>query len=1259
MSHELEVDDILIPRPQPQPRGRRTVPQKPHRQNSKKSGGFMKFMAGVFLILAVLVVVLSLADIGGSAILAMAQKYLDENYKISLNAEKMTGNPIKGYTLHNFEIADGNNNQKILSAGFLSGHVSFPALLKGKIRLAEIALGGMEADVDNLLKTVNSLKDKISFTPSQPNSSSFIKPAYAEEENKNAMPDIPLDRFILKDSKFSSRYGVAEVNEIDADLISFNIDVDGNINGLPLKGDIDMGEKAGFTAVNKTEINLGSGKILATGGLFDNKLDLHASFENLDLSEMTALYPEMLNAKDFSGKTNFNADVLGTLDNPKISGNFDYKGSKIYGFPVERASANISYSDNRLAVNNIQANALNVPIQGEIAVTNRPNEITSVMIKLDGTEANLDGLDKILKIPELKTLSGKVETFNANISGPVNALNGLVNFTAPKISYEGKAVTNIKAQLKLAKSDTANVDGKFNFEGANGFLQGTIASMLINPKFNLTAKLANLDVKRIEYMIPDARDYKLSGIITAAATLKGNIANPVVTGSLTSPAFSGFDQKITKPVINFEFANKTLTLSKTEGTLNGMPINLSGTVGPLPSSNPNLNINATIAMSPANLKAYVPDINNYSLKGTVNAGIKIQGSANNPSIKLLASSQNLQAMDMITAKDIELTTTAGGDLTKLEKININASAKSIIASGVTFNGVNAAINKNGDKISLDTLKASNGAGTITGSGTASASGKEPLNFNFNFNKLSLASLASASGVDVKGDLSGSLKISGANDNPEIFFNAGIPSLNAMGFALNNIVADMSGNTKNLKFNKVTAEVEGAELVALGNVQFSPLKYNIALSGNNIKLENLLREMPDMKDKLSGSAGLTFNLNGNEKGTTGKGTLTSQAIKAFGLNLSKINVPLSYTGNSFASNNATANFYGGTAKNTFNFDIKNMKFTDNIEASGIDVNSLIQDAAGGLEGKITGSGKFSMKINGAVKDAVSYSGTGNFSMGEGAISGFKWLDLFTKIHNSKGIRYASVNAPLALQTGKLLIKSGSIANAYNKDPIYTYAKLIKDGVINFGGKEPTIDFITESNINYQLINAIQGGSKGGLDALFKGGVSSLQDGLKAFLTGGMAGAEKVASTGDFRIINLRISGKAASPSFSGLKIGPSTLKQEEQNKAQTADTKDTKKEDFKEKVINRAVDIILPTNNSDTKKKVEEAIKKNLPNIAPKTQQQNNGTAQPSSATPTAPTQKKSIEDAIKSGLQDALKDPKNQERLKQELQKGLGGLFKR
>lgn len=1182
----------------------------------------MKFMLGIFLVLVVLGGIFSFADIGGNMILELAKNYLNNELGLTLKAESITGNPVKGYRLNNFELADDKGNE-ILAAGFLSGRVNFAALLKGKIKLAEISLGGLNMDVDTLLATIENLKlpeDKAASSSSP------------DEEEPSGLSDIPVDRVSLRDSRLTSQFGTLDIREIGADLDNLNIDIDAAVNGLALKGTADLSRSAGLTAINRSDIAFGSGKIIATGGLVNDMLDIHATVQDMNISELTALYP-MLKAEDFSGTINLNADLTGQTDNPRFFGAIDYKGSKVYGFPVERLSANISCFENRLSVGNLQASIFNVPVQGEAAVANRPGEAVSVMVKLDGSEANLDGLDKVLGLPELKTLSGKVSVFNANISGPVNALSGLVNFTAPRIAYSGRALTNIRAQMKLAKSDTAHVDGKFMFEGAQGYLNGNIASVMTKPDINLTAKIVDLDIKRIENMIPDASDYKLSGKITASVNVKGNVNNPSVSGSVNSPEFSGFDQKITKPVINFAFANKTLTLSKTEGTLNGMPINVSGTVGPLPSDNPSLNINATITMSPASLKAYVPDINQYALKGTVNAGLKIQGPVNNPSVNLLASSSNLQAMNMITAKDIELTTALNGDLSKLDKLSINAAAKSITASGVTFSGVNAKLDKNGDKIILGGLNAKSGSGTITGSGTASASGKSPLDFHFRFTNLALAPLAASSGIDLKGNLSGTLKVAGSNENPSVSLNANVPSLNAQGFAFTNMLADISGTMKNITLNKFRAEVEGVEVSASGTVQVTPsLKANIAINGANIKLERLLDEYPGLKGNLAGIASLNFNLTGSGNNFSGKGALTSQAVKAFGMNLTNINLPLSYSGTTFASNGGTAKLYGGTLKNTLTFDLNTMKFTDNIDASGVDVNGLIQDISGGLGGKITGTGKLTMKITGNAKENVTYSGNGQFSMGAGAITGFKWLDIITKLHKSDGIRYANVTAPLTLQTGKLILKAGSIANANKNDALYRYAKLSQNGTIDFGGSDVTMNILTESVINYQLINAIQGGGKGGLEALFKGGVSSFQDGLKAFLSGGLKGVDKTASTGDFRTVTLKISGKAASPSFSNLKIGPSTLKAQ----TQSTDKKQAQQTPAKltDRIINRAVDAIVPSKNKTTP---------SAPKVtAPAT------ITQPKTTQPASPKKdtKQEIKDKVK-------------EELTKGIKKGLGGLFKK
>ena len=1201
----------------------------------------MKLIIMVFIVLLVSAALFSFADIGGNIALSIAKNFLSKNYSIGLNAEKITGNPIKGYTLHNFGITDQRLSNDIFSAGFLSVKLNLTAILTGNLRLAEVSLGGISMDVEEFIAAVQKL-ELPSYSEDKKVSASFImaSPAFADGET---MPEIPLDRVTIVDSRFSSQFGVLEVSEIGADVAKLDVDVDAKINGLPLKGNIDMGESAGFTAVNRAELYLGSGKIIATGGLNSGKLDIHTSAEDFDLKEMTALYP-VLNPKDFDGKADFTADITGDTDNPKITGSVNYNGAKIYGYPVERASANISYSSNRVSVSNIQASAFNIPVQGEIAAAMRPGEKLSVMVKLDGSEAYLDELDKILGIPELKPLSGKVSLFSVNISGHIDTLSGLVNFSAPKISYDGRTLTNIKAQMKLSGSDKAIVDGKFTFEGAQGYLSGNIASILTNPNMNLTAKLAELDIKRVESMIPDAPQYKLGGKITASVTVKGTASNPSITGALNSPEFSGWGQTITKPAINFAYSGKTLTISKTEGTINGMPVNVSGKISNLPSANPGLDINATITMTPSALKEYVPDIESYNLKGSINAGLKIQGDVNNPSVNLLATSQNLEAMNMITAKGLELTTALGGDLSKLEKITVNVSAKSITASGVTFTGASANVSKNGDKIILGGFSASSGEGKITGAGNASVSGKSPLDFSFNFTNLSLAQLASSSGIDIKGNVSGILKVAGKNEDPSVTFSAKIPALNASGFSLSNIAAELAGNASNIALKNVRAEVDGAEITATGNIQLTPaMKVNVNISGKNINLAQLTKDYPAMKGKLSGVATLAFNVTGNDKAITGKGSLNVPALTAFGVKLSDVKLPLTYSGNNFASKGGTAKLYGGTLSNSLTFNIETMKFTDDISANNVDVNGLIQDSSGGLEGKITGKGKLTLKVTGSAKDKVSYSGNGNFSMGQGAITGFKWLDLFTMIHkSSNGLRFSSVNAPITLQTGRLIIKAGAIANAVKNDALYKYAKLSQNGTINFAGEVMTMDFYTESSVNYQLINAIQGGAKGGIESLLKGGVSGFGDSVKAFLSGGLSGAQSTGSAGDFRTVTLRVHGKADSLAFSGLKIGESTLKAE--GNGTTPQATQIKPENIrdavKEKVIEKATEI-LPDSVKKTLN-ITTQPKTTNQNTQPKTTNQN---AQPKTTNQSQPT-RQSVEDRLK-------------EEIQKGIQKGLGDLFRR
>ena len=939
MTTDKIADNILLP----ELYGRKRAQRK---KIKKQKGSFKRSLIMIFLALLVSGALFSFADIGGNIAFSIAKNSLSKNYGIELNAESISGNPIKGYTIRNFSLTDRITSSDIFSAGFLSARVNLTAMLMGNLRLAEISLGGISMDVDKFIASIKSFE----LPESQPSVSFLVSPAFADEEVET-LPNIPLDRFSIVDSRFSSRFGVFDVHKIGADAANLDVDVDGAINGLPLVGSINLDS---LTMVNRSELYLGAGKITATGGFMNGMLDIHLSGEDFEMGELASLYPEVLSSADFEGKADFTADIMGTSDNPRISGSVDYLGTKIYGYPLERASANLLYAGNRISIINIQASAFNIPLQGEIAAAFRPNQPASVMLKLDGSEAYLDGLDKILGVPELKALSGKIGLFNVNISGPVDALNGIVNFNAPRIVYDGRALTDIKAQMKLSQSDTANVDGKFTFEDASGYLSGNVASILTTPIMNLTAKIADLDIKRIESMIPDAPQYKLDGKITASVTVKGAASSPSVEGEINSPEFSGWGQKITKPAVNFSFSEKTLTLRRTEGTINGMPISLTGKISDIPSPNPKLDINATMTMTTSALKAYVPDIESYDLKGTINAGLKIGGDMDNPSVSLIAASPSLQAMDIITANDLELTTAMDVDLSdigKNERITVNVSAKSITAGGVTLTGANANISKNGDAIILGGLSARSGEGTVTGAGTASLSGKSPLDFSFRFTDLDLAELTSSSSSDVSGKLSGTLKIAG-----------------------------------------------------------------------------------------------------HSKDITGNGAITSPLLTAFGLKLSDVNLPLAYSGNSLISNGGTAKLYGGNVKNALTFSTDTMNFSDDIEASGVDMNSLIQDVSGGLEGKISGTGKLTLSITGTSKD---YTGNGNFSMGQGAVTGFKI---------SGDIKFSEVNAPLTLQNGKLAVKSGAIVNAMKDDTLYRRAELVNDGIIDFSGKNISMDIAVKGGVS---------------------------------------------------------------------------------------------------------------------------------------------------------------------------------------------------
>ena len=250
----------------------------------------------------------------------------------------------------------------------------------------------------------------------------------------------------------------------------------------------------------------------------------------------------------------------------------------------------------------------------------------------------------------------------------------------------------------------------------------------------------------------------------------------------------------------------------------------------------------------------------------------------------------------------------------------------------------------------------------------------------------------------------------------------------------------------------------------------------------------------------------------------------------------------------------------------------MKFSDFLEASGVDVNALAQDAAVGLSGKIAGKGNLSLKLSGAASPRLSYSGSGQFTMGEGAITGFSWLEVLTRLHGVNGIRYTKVTAPLKIETNKLILVKGSSAVPPQNDPIYHSARLAEDGSVTFDKK---LYFVADLNVNFQLLNALAGGALGGLEALVKsGGKLDIGKQLGTILEGAVGGGREQGKDADFRDATVKVTGTSAKPAFAVVKVGPSSKQDSKQDAAASQPAKTSKPEAVLEDQIRKGIDSLF-------------------------------------------------------------------------------------
>jgi autotransporter translocation and assembly factor TamB len=158
----------------------------------------------------------------------------------------------------------------------------------------------------------------------------------------------------------------------------------------------------------------------------------------LDVSEICAFWPGFLASEDYEGRANADFSIEGAGSDVLIAANFDFTGSRLGGYPVEKLSVQARYADMRLSADSVKATSLGIPIEGSFALAMHASQAPSIMLKLEGGGAPLSELAKLY--PALGRVDGKVERFAVNIQGPSSALSGTVEFSVPSAVLSGKRV---------------------------------------------------------------------------------------------------------------------------------------------------------------------------------------------------------------------------------------------------------------------------------------------------------------------------------------------------------------------------------------------------------------------------------------------------------------------------------------------------------------------------------------------------------------------------------------------------------------------------------------------------------------------------------------------------------------------------------------------------------------------------------------------------------------------------------------------------
>ncbi|HZT36552.1 MAG TPA: translocation/assembly module TamB domain-containing protein [Bryobacteraceae bacterium] len=306
----------------------------------------------------------------------------------------------------------------------------------------------------------------------------------------------------------------------------------------------DLSASPSNAALQNAVITRGPSQIYAnaTIGLRDwkalprNPVNVNAGIRNGDLADLVALAGQK--NIDVAGALNATAHIGGTLGNPQGGANITIANGAAYGQPIDRAQAQINFSDQLVTLQN--ASLISGPSRIEASATFRHPHDSFSTGHIDARVAtNQVQLAHIKPVAERRPgLSGALNA-NASVSANLKDVNGKTEFQLQAVNGDFnirglQADGNRYGDLTATARTTGNV---VNYRVVSDFAGSTIDAagetrLVTDYPTTLDASIRALPIQRA-LAIAGRSDLPAAGNLTGNVRLAGTIAKPQANVDVT------------------------------------------------------------------------------------------------------------------------------------------------------------------------------------------------------------------------------------------------------------------------------------------------------------------------------------------------------------------------------------------------------------------------------------------------------------------------------------------------------------------------------------------------------------------------------------------------------------------------------------------------------------------------------------------------------------------------------------------------------